>query len=200
MANGTRSAGYGQRLLLLAALLFGIVTMHTVGHPSGSHGTPEASGVHGMPGMHEASGMPGVHGGSVSESSAHLESGAHFVSGARDKSSALPESGAHNESSARIESTAHNKSAAHSESTAHDKSAAHNASTAPSGSTGMDPLSVCLAVLVAWGAALLVRLLLAARSPGSRPAPATVARLPHALWPNPPPTRTALARLSVLRI
>ncbi|MER5277089.1 hypothetical protein ABT025_15180 [Streptomyces sp. NPDC002809] len=31
--SGTRSATYGQ-LLLFAALLFGIFTMHTVGHPS----------------------------------------------------------------------------------------------------------------------------------------------------------------------
>lgn len=35
---GTRSARYGQ-LLLFAALLFGIFTMHTVGHPA-EHGGP----------------------------------------------------------------------------------------------------------------------------------------------------------------
>ncbi|MFF1922630.1 DUF6153 family protein [Streptomyces sp. NPDC058221] len=41
---GTRSARYGQ-LLLFAALLFGIFTMHTVGHPAehGGHGTGTTS-------------------------------------------------------------------------------------------------------------------------------------------------------------
>ncbi|WP_434600687.1 hypothetical protein [Streptomyces sp. A5-4] len=33
MVTATRSAGYGQ-LLLFVTLLFGIVTMHTGGHPS----------------------------------------------------------------------------------------------------------------------------------------------------------------------
>ncbi|WNI25098.1 DUF6153 family protein [Streptomyces sp. ITFR-16] len=40
--SGTRSARYG-RLLLFAALLFGIFTMHTVGHPAADH-APEHSG------------------------------------------------------------------------------------------------------------------------------------------------------------
>uniref|UniRef100_A0AAU2VYC7 Uncharacterized protein n=1 Tax=Streptomyces sp. NBC_00008 TaxID=2903610 RepID=A0AAU2VYC7_9ACTN len=42
---GTRSAGYGQ-LLLFAALLFGIFTMHTVGHPAehGGQGAAAAMG------------------------------------------------------------------------------------------------------------------------------------------------------------
>ncbi|MGW2229128.1 hypothetical protein [Streptomyces formicae] len=44
MARTRSRTGYGQ-LMLLAALLLGIVTMHTLGHPSGGHdggGTPAA--------------------------------------------------------------------------------------------------------------------------------------------------------------
>ncbi|MFD5057061.1 hypothetical protein [Streptomyces sp. NPDC058394] len=48
-----RSATYGQ-LLLFAALLFGIFTMHTVGHPTGHHGRNSVvtmdSGPHGAHG------------------------------------------------------------------------------------------------------------------------------------------------------
>ncbi|WNI32267.1 DUF6153 family protein [Streptomyces sp. ITFR-6] len=48
---GTRSARYGQ-LLLFAALLFGIFTMHTVGHPA-EHGGQGA----GQPSSHAAHSM-----------------------------------------------------------------------------------------------------------------------------------------------
>lgn len=46
---GTRSAGYGQ-LLLFAALLFGIFTMHTVGHPveHSGQGAAETAASHSM--------------------------------------------------------------------------------------------------------------------------------------------------------
>lgn len=39
MAAATRSVN-GRQLLLLAALLFGIVTMHTLGHPTGHSSSP----------------------------------------------------------------------------------------------------------------------------------------------------------------
>ncbi|MET7362965.1 hypothetical protein ABZS76_31675 [Streptomyces sp. NPDC005562] len=48
MARTRGRTGYGQ-LLLLAALLFGIVTMHTLGHPSGGHeGAAPAAGASSM--------------------------------------------------------------------------------------------------------------------------------------------------------
>lgn len=64
---------------------------------------------------------------------------------------------------------------------------------------GMDPLSVCLAVL---GAFTLVLLLKAGLSrPGGLAAPARpLARLLDGLRPNPPPPRILLSHLSVLRI
>ncbi|MFC8256239.1 hypothetical protein ACFUNF_00875 [Streptomyces sp. NPDC057291] len=56
-----RSATYGQ-LLLFAALLFGIFTMHTVGHPTGHHGRDTV--------MTMDNGPHGAHGaGSVAEPS-----------------------------------------------------------------------------------------------------------------------------------
>ncbi|MGC5001435.1 hypothetical protein [Streptomyces sp. DT203] len=56
-----RSATYGQ-LLLFAALLFGIFTMHTVGHPTGHHGRNSVVSMD--------SGPHGAHGaGSVAEPS-----------------------------------------------------------------------------------------------------------------------------------
>ena len=63
---------------------------------------------------------------------------------------------------------------------------------------GMDPMTVCLAVLDTFALVLLAGGLL-------RPGPATAlapchARILRALWPDPPPRRALLARLSVLRI
>ncbi|WP_282794275.1 hypothetical protein [Streptomyces sp. CC224B] len=69
---------------------------------------------------------------------------------------------------------------------------------AASHGTGMDPLSVCLAVL---GGALVLALVgaVVARAPA-----AVAVRLPAGLRcaprPDPPPPRALLARLSVLRI
>ncbi|MFF7727799.1 hypothetical protein [Streptomyces sp. NPDC008001] len=66
---------------------------------------------------------------------------------------------------------------------------------------GMDPMSVCLAVL---GAAFLALVLLLVAAALRRPAAAAAAvraRLLRPLWPIPPPPRhKSLARLSVLRV
>ncbi|MGW3178469.1 hypothetical protein ACWDD9_04310 [Kitasatospora sp. NPDC001119] len=43
---------WAPHLLLLAALLFGIVTMHTLGHPGGGHGGHGGSGGHEGAGTH----------------------------------------------------------------------------------------------------------------------------------------------------
>ncbi|MFF4405707.1 hypothetical protein [Streptomyces sp. NPDC001404] len=127
-----KAAAWCGRLLLFAALLLGIVTMHTLGHPAehgGGHPAPAAM--------------------------AHAHHDAH-PSG--------PE--------------------------AHDP--VHG---------GMDPLSVCLAVLgTGWAAALLLSLAVFLRG-RSVAAAAVRAWFAPALWPIPPPPRhKALARLSVLRV
>ncbi|MHA5048398.1 hypothetical protein [Streptomyces sp. SD15] len=150
-------AGYGQ-LLLFAALLFGIVTMHTLGHPSG-HGGDGAG--------------PG---------SAHS---AHTVAGVAE--APLPGMSA-------AVSEAHGQAAE----TRHAATAELSDTEMPPMS-GMDPLSVCLAVL--GGFALLLLLAVALGRPWADSLrPPALTRLLRALWPNPPPPRTLLSRLSVLRI
>ncbi|WP_329398331.1 hypothetical protein [Streptomyces melanogenes] len=131
MVTARRTTAYGQ-LLLCAALLFGIFTMHTVGHPA----------EHTTAGEHAAMTMdpPAV--------------------------------------------TGHHQAAA----------APHHAPM-----RGMDPGSVCLAVLGVWGLALLAVRLLSARgrTPG---ATAVRGRTLRPLWPNPPPPYgSSVAALSVLR-
>ncbi|MEV0524869.1 hypothetical protein AB0I66_15710 [Streptomyces sp. NPDC050439] len=71
--------------------------------------------------------------------------------------------------------------------------------TAPAGMDGMDPLSVCLAVLAALTLVLLLKAGLL--RPGGFAVPARpLARLRDGLRPNPPPPRILLSHLSVLRI
>lgn len=131
MVTARRTTAYGQ-LLLCAALLFGIFTMHTVGHPA----------EHTTAGEHAAMTMdpPAV--------------------------------------------TGHHQAAA----------APHHAPM-----RGMDPGSVCLAVLGVWGLALLAVRLLSAR--GRTLGTAVVrGRTLRPLWPNPPPPYgSSVAALSVLR-
>ncbi|MEU0832561.1 hypothetical protein [Streptomyces sp. NPDC005969] len=133
-----QSAAYGQ-LLLFAALLFGIFTMHTVGHPeehSGLEAVVTAGHVRdqGAQGVHPASAMtePSVEHSSVPP---------------------LPRG------------------------------------------DGTDPMAVCLAVLGAWGLALLVGRLIAEHL-----LVAAGALLSRALRSDPSPAMTVPARLSVLRI
>ncbi|MFI8356589.1 hypothetical protein [Streptomyces cyaneofuscatus] len=142
--GGVRSGGggkggsvmYGQ-LLLLAALLFGIVTMHTVGHPAAEHAPSAAVSVS----VSDAVAMP------VAPSDAAHSSPEH------------------------------------------------------SPMSGMDPLSVCLAVLGAWGLALLgAWLLLGLRADGRALGTPVGAGLLRVLRPNPPPPISVLASVSVLRI
>ncbi|WP_367137208.1 MULTISPECIES: DUF6153 family protein [Streptomyces] len=148
IVNGQRgtAAAWCGRLLLLSALLLGIVTMHTLGHPTGHAGTGHAGSEHASTG-HKAG--------------AHAAAEVH----AQQVHSPGP--------------------------TAHD----------PLSAPGMDPMSVCLAVL---GAALLALVLLLVTAALRRPAAALAgarARLLRPLWPIPPPPRhKSLARLSVLRV
>ncbi|UIZ12506.1 DUF6153 family protein [Streptomyces sp. R527F] len=136
MAGRTRSRGvtYGQ-LMLFAALLFGIVTMHTVGHPA-------------------------EHGGSAAMSAS---------------SSASPAAmGEH--------------------------SAPHDSPGADAPMSGMDPLSVCLAVLGVWGLALVGSWLLGLRADGRPLGTPVGAGFLRVLRANPPPPIPVLASVSVLRI
>ncbi|MFE3719746.1 hypothetical protein [Streptomyces cyaneofuscatus] len=147
--GGVRSGGggkggsvmYGQ-LLLLAALLFGIVTMHTVGHPAEHAPSPPSA--------------PAAVADAMPVALAEVASdGAH-------PSHPSPEH---------------------------------------SPRSGMDPLSVCLAVLGAWGLALVGAWLLLGLRPDGRPLGTPVgAGLLRVLRPNPPPPISVLASVSVLRI
>ncbi|ESU48488.1 hypothetical protein K7395_27245 [Streptomyces filamentosus] len=139
MAGRTRSRSvtYGQ-LMLFAALLFGIVTMHTVGHPA------------------EHSGSAGMSAASAPTSESPDAMGGH--------------------------------------------PAPHGSPGADAPMSGMDPLSVCLAVLGVWGLALVGSWLLGLRADGRPLGTPVGAGLPHALRPNPPPPISVLASVSVLRI
>ncbi|MER7657940.1 hypothetical protein ACFVS5_06635 [Streptomyces albidoflavus] len=157
------AAGRAGRLLLLAALLLGVLTMHTLGHPTGDHGGAH-SGAHGAahgPGTVAAAPAAPAGSGAAEHHSpaAGIAAGAAAgaVTGTPDSSDPLP---------------------------------------------GTDPLSVCLAVLAALTLGLLLR---AGGLLGGGAAPGSAARVlltgrRGAQWPIAPPTRLALARLSVLRI
>lgn len=142
---------YGQ-LMLFAALLFGIVTMHTVGHPAehgGSSVSPPAMTEHmaQAPGQDQAPGLVPAPG----------------VADAR-------------------------------------QSPPHDSPGSGAPMSGMDPLSVCLAVLGVWGLALVGSWLLGLRADG-RPLGTPVGAGPlRVLRPIPPPRISVLASVSVLRI
>lgn len=142
---------YGQ-LVLFAALLFGIVTMHTVGHPA-------------------------EHGGSAASSSAAM---AEHADPAQYPALAPAPAPA-------VADAPH-------------PSSPHDSPGTGAPMSGMDPLSVCLAVLGVWGLALLGSRLFGLRA-GGRPLMTPVgAGLLRALRPIPPPPIPVLAGVSVLRI
>ncbi|MHA7957631.1 hypothetical protein ACX9I7_07720 [Streptomyces sp. L500] len=162
MHGRRRVAAWCGRLLLFAALLLGIVTMHTLGHPRDHGAVAVTAGTAGdaMPGAHAT-----ASGGHAMASVGHATPGAGHAS---VPAASTPHGGGHR---------------------------------------GMDPLSVCLAVLGTGSAtAFLLALALAAflrffrDRPGTGPVAAR-AWFSRALWPVPPPPRQkALARLSVLRV
>ncbi|MGW6843487.1 hypothetical protein [Streptomyces sp. NPDC054958] len=61
MTRSAQRAAPGSRLLLLAALLLGIVTMHTLGHPTESHAVQDVSPAHSVASAEQPA--PAVHGG-----------------------------------------------------------------------------------------------------------------------------------------
>ncbi|WP_033334186.1 MULTISPECIES: DUF6153 family protein [Streptomyces] len=132
------------RLLLLAALLLGIVTMHTLGHPTGGHGGHEAL----APREVAARQLPEHHAVTVP------------MTGTVAAAIAEPAAAA----------------------------------------DGMDPMTVCLAVLAGWTLVLLVATGPLLRRSGDAAADVR-ARLLRAVRAQPPPGggRMLLNRLSVLR-
>lgn len=164
---GTRGAWYGQ-LLLFAALLFGIFTMHTVGHPAEHGGNGAAPTASRPPAMHDPT---AVH----DPLAVHDVTAADAVTSSRSMAPAvLPVEATHPD--------------------------AHRPAR-PAPMQGMDPMAVCLAVLSAWGLALLTALLVAGLPAGSVPG-STAARSPRMPRPPPPPRppKAVLTGLSVLRI
>lgn len=142
--GGVRSGSVvGRQLLLFAALLFGIFTMHTVGHPA-EHADPDLV----------------AHAAPVAASAGPAAVSALEVGGAHHSGPASPDSPL----------------------------------------SGMDPLSVCLAVLGAWGLALVGLWLFGVRV-GARGLGTPVgAGLLRVLRANPPPPISVLDAVSVLRI
>ncbi|MFI1247782.1 hypothetical protein ACH4TY_13900 [Streptomyces anulatus] len=153
MAGRTRSRSvtYGQ-LMLFAALLFGIVTMHTVGHPAehgGSSVSAPAMTVH--PAQAPGQGQTPV---------------LVPAPGVADAQQWPP----------------------------------HDSPGSGAPMSGMDPLSVCLAVLGVWGLALVGSWLLGLRADGRPLGTPVGAGLLRVLRPIPPPRISVLASVSVLRI
>ncbi|MFI9026158.1 hypothetical protein [Streptomyces sp. NPDC053560] len=160
-----KAAAWCGRLLLFAALVAGIVTMHTFGHPMQGEGHATAARTTAAaPAGHVA-----AH--ALSDHARPAHAPAADAPAARTPVAQAPP---------------------------HD---GHRHAAAP-GPHGLDPGSVCLAVLSVWPLALLAAagLLVRRRRPGL--SAAALARLLRALWPIPPPLprQRRLARLAVLRV
>ncbi len=153
---------YGQ-LLLFVALLFGIVTMHTVGHPA-EHG-----------------------GGSPSSPPALTEHVAQAPGPAQgpDRAQGPAPAPAHGPAPGVADT---------------QQPPPHDSPGSGAPMSGMDPLSVCLAVLGVWGLALLGSWLLGLRADGRPLGTPVGAGLLRVLRPIPPPRISVLASVSVLRI
>ncbi|MFD7298070.1 hypothetical protein ACFV9W_32700 [Streptomyces sp. NPDC059897] len=157
MARTRSGTGRWQRLLLFAALLFGVVGMHTLGHPSG-HGAGH-DGAMPMGGAHVAAAEHGVavEHGAAAEHGVAAEHGAGAEHGAPYAATADPSA-----------------------------TTVHERPDSP-GHGGMDPLNVCLAVLGSFTLLLLtvwvLRPLLAAVAPGPRSRGLALAPRPN---PPPP--------------
>ncbi|MFF7876759.1 hypothetical protein ACFZDM_21320 [Streptomyces californicus] len=181
MAGAVRSRGVScGQLVLFAALLFGIVTMHTVGHPA-EHGGRAAS-------LSSADSSAVT----VEGFSAVIVAGFSSATVMTDASAAVV---AHPSATG---AAAADTASPSSPGTAHIPG---HGSGGDAPMSGMDPLSVCLAVLGAWGLALLATwLLLGLRAGGRRLGAPVGAGLLRAARPNPPPSISVLAAVSVLRM
>ncbi|MFJ9107857.1 hypothetical protein [Streptomyces sp. NPDC102283] len=180
MAGRTRSRSetYGQ-LMLFTALLFGIVTMHTVGHPA-EHGGSSPS----PPGVSEhMARAPGPAQDPVVDP---------VMDPARERVPAPAQDPPRGPD--------HGPARALTAGVADAQQPPHDSPGSGAPMSGMDPLSVCLAVLGAWGLALVGSWLLGLRADG-RPLGTPVGAGPlRALRPIPPPRISVLDSVSVLRI
>ncbi|MEL3950358.1 hypothetical protein [Streptomyces sp. LNU-CPARS28] len=176
-------------LALLVALLFGIVAMHSLGHPR-EHG---ASAERATGGGHAGVAAGGHAGAAAGDGHARGESGDGYARGESGGGHArgVMAVGPVDVGPAGLSPTAVGPAAGAVGPAAGDPTGGHD--------SGMDPLSVCLAVL---GAALSLALLHAAvrHRPWAAPALVPLARLLDGLRPNPPPPRALLTRLAVLRV
>ncbi|MFE2474831.1 hypothetical protein [Streptomyces sp. NPDC059389] len=178
----TRRAARWPRLLLFAALLLGIVTMHTLGHPSRSHAMEDAAPVAAVAPAARAAGHTAGH------TTGHTAAD-RAADPAADPAAyppAYPPAGR----------TAHHGPDLTPE--PHAPGDRAPAADAPLPGSGMDPMSVCLAVLGG-----LTLLILGAGPAGLRDAAPLggAARAPgRSGGPDPPSPRELLTRLAVLRV
>ncbi|UNS96711.1 hypothetical protein MMF93_09430 [Streptomyces tubbatahanensis] len=180
------------RALLLAALLLGLVTMHTLGHPS-----PEPASAAPTAAPTAAVAASTARGGDVTPTAPAEAAGppgyAMPVAQAVPGADSAPAG-----QNASIDQAAHAAHAA-----APPQPGGHGAGHGDGHGTGMDPTSVCLAVLGVWSAVALLGLLVLLVLRRRRVADLAAAyrtRLLRTLWPLPPPrTAVRLARLSILR-
>ncbi|WP_327131827.1 hypothetical protein OG311_12240 [Streptomyces sp. NBC_01343] len=150
------------RLLLLAVLLLGIVTMHTLGHPSRSHAMEDATAVAAVASAVRAAGHTSGHIAADQDPDHTADHGTGGTPRREAPGDRAPAAGA------------------------------------PLPGTGMDPMSVCLAVLGG-----LTLLILGAGPAGLRDAAPLggAARTPgRSGGPDPPSPRERLTRLAVLRV
>ncbi|MCM2414490.1 hypothetical protein [Streptomyces sp. RKAG290] len=182
--SGTRGARYG-RLLLFATLLFGIFTMHTVGHPAEQGRTGTA-----LTGSHAMNAPPAPVDAADDPAAGSMASDAMTaVDAVAGDATALAATAAGPMAPAAMTAAG----------IAPPPDAGRPGRPAPM--QGMDPMAVCLAVLSAWAVALLTVLLVARRT-ADRPAAGAGARSPQMPRPPPPPRprNAVLIGLSVLRI
>ncbi|WP_374773697.1 hypothetical protein OG756_12325 [Streptomyces sp. NBC_01310] len=197
MTRSAQRAAQGPRLLLLAALLLGIVTMHTLGHhPTESHAMEDGAAARSV--------------ASAGSSDPAAQSGARHTPALPPTARAPEHGGAalHEPARGPVDEVVHEPVRGRVDEPVGERARAAAADAAsptasqwgsPAPGTGMDPMSVCLAVLTG-----LVLLLLGSGLAGARDtaSPGGASRTPGRSGggPDPPSPRELLTRLAVLRI
>ncbi|MEV0409655.1 hypothetical protein AB0I68_02310 [Streptomyces sp. NPDC050448] len=197
-----RRAARWPRLLLLAVLLLGIVTMHTLGHPSRSHTMEDAAPVAavasaGRAAGHASGGMPGRAGADPTGRAPGHTTG-RTPGHTTGRTPGHTTGRAPGRTTDRGAGSADRREAAPPTGTARASDAPGPAAGSPLPGTGMDPMSVCLAVL--GGFTLLI---LGAGPAGLRdaaPLGGAARALGRSGGPDPPSPRERLTRLAVLRV
>ncbi|MFG2195029.1 hypothetical protein [Streptomyces sp. NPDC048639] len=187
-----KRAGVLGHLLLVVVLAFSVFTMHTLGHPDGRSGGHENA-----PSSHAAAAAAAT---GPMAMAAHGSGEAYGHRAGRDAAMGAHDAGRTAGQAAGL--SAEQAGAGAREGAAHPAGPATPAdpskANGPAGH-GMDPLSVCVAVLGSLLIAGLVRVLLARRRAWRTTVPAAAAAASPA--PRaPPPRAPRLAELSVLRI